>query len=408
MNSHRVPDIPNEPSNLGLHRFKNKNYQLRPKMFPPFRTFDQGFVLNYFGLTQDESGNLVKSGDDPSKYQLPNPRMQYHVPEAMAKDRPRFIKEYFEQLHDYETAAAYLMVDGAFNVNSTSFEAWRALLQSLSGKFGPDQAPFLRSLYPDGPANDTWEGFRTLSDIQIDTLAKAIVAEVKSRGPFRSLADFINRRLVNSKAPKPGELPEHAYSGPVQTAIDKTVNKKEAKGDKLGNVANYKPEAGSYWIQGVNFFGEHLAGKEHGRSVQAAGTPGWLMQSDVLRPIAPILNARSDTFVIRGYGDLKNNSAIRARAICEAVVQRVPDYVQSDIHQPTDILYGSHLKDRLWYEPDPSLLPGDPGNMDRDFTIKLDGDPSLKGSGRTANRNRLRRENFKLGRRYKIVHFRWL
>ncbi|MEK9985782.1 MAG: hypothetical protein VW879_13675, partial [Opitutae bacterium] len=158
----------------------------------------------------------------------------------------------------------------------------------------------------------------------------------------------------------------------------------------------------------TTFFEDHLAGKTNGRSVQGAGTPGWLLQSDVLRTLAPILNARSDTFLIRAYGDVGKNTRTQAKALCEAVVQRMPDYVHPAVHQPTDTLYGSQLKDLLWYEPDPSLIQGDPGSLDRDFTLKLDGDPSSIGTSPSAIRNRLRRENFKLGRRYKIINFRWL
>ncbi|MBT5379733.1 MAG: hypothetical protein HOI65_16090 [Opitutae bacterium] len=404
-----IPDIPNEPSNMSLHRFKNKNYQLDPKTIPPFKAFDPGFVLNYFGFTKDESGNLVKSGGDPRKFMLPNPRMEYHVPPELALNHDRFKKEYFDKLHDYDTAAAHLMIDGPFNVNSTSVEAWKGLLQILSKKLGTSLNPLLRSVYPQGAANDTWNGFPTLNDGEVEELAEAIVGEVKSRGPFHSLADFINRRLTNPKALQPGELKEHAYSGAVQTAIDKTINKKGvSSGGKMGSLAGYKPKAGSTWIQGLTFFEEHFAGKTHGNSVQASGTPGWIMQSDVLRPIAPILKARSDTFTIRGYGDVQNNSGIKAKAICEAIVQRMPDYIHPEANQSTDTMYGNHLTDRLWYEPDPSLIPSDPGNLDRDYTIKLDGDPAVKGTGKSAVRHRLRRENFRLGRRYKIVSFRWL
>jgi hypothetical protein len=52
-----------------------------------------------------------------------------------------------------------------------------------------------------------------------------------------------------------------------------------------------------------------------------------VIQSDLLRPIANTLAVRDDTFRIRAYGEsLDANGNVLARAWCEAVVQRVPDY----------------------------------------------------------------------------------
>ena len=54
-------------------------------------------------------------------------------------------------------------------------------------------------------------------------------------------------------------------------------------------------------------------------------TSNYLTQQDVLTAIAPFLSARSDTFVIRAYGDAVNpfdDQEILARAYCEAIVQR--------------------------------------------------------------------------------------
>jgi len=51
----------------------------------------------------------------------------------------------------------------------------------------------------------------------------------------------------------------------------------------------------------------------------------------VLQVIGPALSARSDTFVIRSYGDAVDSTGrVTARAWCEAVVQRVPEPVQPD------------------------------------------------------------------------------
>ena len=58
-----------------------------------------------------------------------------------------------------------------------------------------------------------------------------------------------------------------------------------------------------------------------------AGTPAYLTQADLLTPLANVLSARSDTFIIRSYGEVNVGGKIVSRAYCEAVVQRVPDFV---------------------------------------------------------------------------------
>ena len=61
---------------------------------------------------------------------------------------------------------------------------------------------------------------------------------------------------------------------------------------------------------------------------RSTGIPGWLTQADVLQVIGPSLTTRSDTFRIRTYGEaLDSNGVSVAKAYCEAVVQRVPAYV---------------------------------------------------------------------------------
>lgn len=58
------------------------------------------------------------------------------------------------------------------------------------------------------------------------------------------------------------------------------------------------------------------------------GLPGWTRQADVLRPLAPILSARDDTFTIRTYGDARSpDGKVLARAWCEATVRRTRDFI---------------------------------------------------------------------------------
>jgi hypothetical protein len=102
----------------------------------------------------------------------------------------------------YRKFASYLLNVGAFNVNSTSVEAWTALYGSLKGLALGSQsanapaetnnARFPRILGDSAQTPTTrniadaayWNGYANLSDTQIRALAVATVAEVKVRAQF--------------------------------------------------------------------------------------------------------------------------------------------------------------------------------------------------------------------------------
>ena len=59
-----------------------------------------------------------------------------------------------------------------------------------------------------------------------------------------------------------------------------------------------------------------------------AGIPGYVMQSDLLQGLGSSLAVRGDTFLIRAYGESLNaDGSVAAEAWCEAVVQRLPEFV---------------------------------------------------------------------------------
>lgn len=383
--------IPDWPYNAKDAPFNNPQFVSRN--YPPFENFDQKFVDKHYHA---ETSN-------PSKYLPPNPRMQYYSPDGSPPD--------ILELHDMDSAAANLLVDGSFNVNSTSVQAWAALLKTLKGSTfkhtmglhdKKTTTAFLRSIYPYWGSNDVWQGFSEFNDEQIDELAVAIVDEIRKRGPFLSLSQFINRTLVNPKdvddpsASDPDADPFRPWqSGPLQAALDRTVNLSKYNDKRFGAQAGYEPKAGSHWVpspgdggksNSTNFFKENSEGM-----LMTSGIPGWTLQSDVLRPLAPILNARSDTFTIRGYGEVKSNGSLQAKAMCEMLVQRVPEYVNNNAHS-LGAEFLMHNKEReTWYDPDPGF---EPKNRDRNLLVR-NSKPELM-------------ENYKLGRRYKILEFRWL
>jgi hypothetical protein len=222
----------------------------------------------------------------------------------------------------------YLLVDGSFNVNSTSENAWAALLASVrkqelimaTGSTRDFKYPFGTLGYA---ANDAtsgnqgdWTGLRDLSEDGIKALAKAIVTEVKERGPFLSMADFVNRR-VDSDEPKQQAL------GALQAAINLSgLNDSQVSGNRAASSADFKGLPGASLIDA-----EPSPSK-------AVGSRGFLTQGDLLTAIGSQISVRSDTFVIRAYGDARDAAGeVLARAWCEAVVQRFPEYMD-DVDEP--------------------------------------------------------------------------
>ncbi|MEO5915122.1 MAG: hypothetical protein ABIS50_12880 [Luteolibacter sp.] len=252
---------------------------------------------------------------DPVGKPLPNGRMRL-APATRASATA-------DGLGDFNQSARHLMVDGAFNVNSTSVEAWKALLGSTrkSGFGNGENVPFPRVLDPQDGAwkngesadgDNVWSGYRELNVDEITRLAVAIVAEVKLRGPFLSLADFVNRRLAEDETGRMGAL---------QAAIEKAQLNSgltdEYPLDNGKSLPNYSHP-------------DHLPDATRMEQTlkpasKAWGAPAYLTQADVLQVLGPALSARSDTFVIRAYGDAVDAAGkIQARAWCEAVVQRTP------------------------------------------------------------------------------------
>jgi hypothetical protein len=58
--------------------------------------------------------------------------------------------------------------------------------------------------------------------------------------------------------------------------------------------------------------------------------PGHVKQGDLLTTIGSRMAVRSDTFIIRSYGESRDTGGrVLGRAWCEAVVRRTPGYVEA-------------------------------------------------------------------------------
>jgi len=144
---------------------------------------------------------------------------------------------------------------------------------------------------------------------------------------------------------------ETAQRGALQQAIDDS-NLNSA----LAGAAN-----AGFEIQAAAVTNYMYANAEAGTGSSYQGAPGYLTQADLLNVLGNAATARSDTFTIRGYGEARDASGqVTASATCEAVVQRLPD----------------------WYDP--------------------------ADAAETAPAYLTSESNKTLGRRFRLVAFRWL
>ena len=356
--------------------------------------FDDWFVssitkdVRNFGSNSDRSiatvyqNHLTLATALPNRFYLPapradSPRLSDAVAAALSNVRDTRTGKYH-----FETIASKLVVDGMFNINSVSVEAWKAILRqsrdmkvpylaangstnvgvgnatsfsyprtSIAGDQGSDSGSKASGSFS---AAAEFAGHRVLTEVQTDELATQIVAEIKKRGPFLSLSEFVNRQLTTNT--------NLAIASTIQKALDNLADLGSSPKNPYAAIQAIAPNItqGTLPVGVTDYkFNEAAYGSS------AFGVPGWVRQADILKPLAPILSARDDTFTIRGYGDSRekgNPTKVVARAWCEVVVQRQADY----------------------------LDPSDPAGV-TPFSALMQ-----------SNINR------RFGRRYEIVSFRWL
>jgi len=320
-------------------------------------------LQRFYGIDPSDPTQTVDSSSA-----MANPALEPHVPSD--KTSEDIVTELLEttlgealtsptnQTPGYKKIGAYSLIKGAFNVNSTSVQAWRAFLQgnkdlalesvqgttdSKTGTPFPLASTTSAEIHPKDPVNgvqdvELWEEFSRLTDDQIwddnstpndltdDTgLAVEIVNQVKARGPFMSLSDFVNRRVGNDS---------RSYQGPIQEAIEQAgTNGNQTTGirdNTSETIPNYERHTYLFPFADddadLNNTNNYLGSRNN-----ATGIPLEVNQANILLPLAPRLSARSDTFRIRAYGEVRDaDDKIIAQATCEAVVQRLPEYMDSN------------------------------------------------------------------------------
>lgn len=317
----------------------------------------------------------LSQSDIDNNLPLPNARMVYYKQDGVAPEVSTISPSNADA---YDEAAANLLLSGGFNVNSTSIEAWRTVLtgtnqlnvpselanpmygseplSAMMPRFSRDIRSSnsndyngLTNMWSNNANNQRFNMYRgnrelllfrengesseSASDAQdrldqvATELASKIVDEVRLRGPFLSLSDFINRNLDNS---------DEGIRGTLQAALDKMENNQVNPYNSMNQIGAFVNGQNnncafiSIWDP-EHFMGTPESEYPNSSNARTAMAPKHLTQADILSTIGPALTARADTFVIRSYGESVNPSTLKvtARAWCEAVVQRTPEYVDS-------------------------------------------------------------------------------
>jgi hypothetical protein len=305
--------------------------------------WDDYFLSSLADQTRRGATVSASLGDNLKKLtsgqELANARYIPYLSGSSADD----VKTELDAAEGYLKAAKYLMVDGMFNVNSTSVDAWHALFAGIrerqivyrdkSGTLKPVAIPSgkrialsrFNTATTDQEGNDpqfgvarddgmqAWSGVRFLDDSQLIKLAEECVKQVKLRGPFLNFSEFINRRLSND---------DLGTMGALQSAIDYDDANPES-----GSINyNFKSDR-DFLLKNEDLVNNSYATPEAAVGSRFAGIPGYVIQTDLLNPIANTLAVRDDTFRIRTYGESSDKTGkVLARAWCEAIVQRVPEY----------------------------------------------------------------------------------
>jgi hypothetical protein len=283
-----------------------------------YSTLDLSWIFNdalwdrYFFSTTAHLSQSQLDDQDP----LPNPRLKA-LPNAG-----------LDALQDADEAASQLLVAGAFNVNSTSVDAWKSLLAGNHAHYefdgSPLESPFFRLFQNELTSLTDAEhaltsGHSSLdnstssasSDSALTELAQHIVEQVKRRGPFTSLAEFVNRKRLLD----PGDTPSLQQNGALQSAIDDSeINIAIADDQNVDTAAD---------ISGFDHFDDDYLddrGVLKGSAIE--GLPGMLSQADILTAIGPFISTRSDTFTITSYGEHTDaHSGQKTQALLELTVQ---------------------------------------------------------------------------------------
>lgn len=229
-------------------------------------------------------------------------------------------------------AARHILIEGGFNINSLSEEAWAAVLsRTLQGwSYGNNQSSDLKNAFMNlgASTDDAVTEYGSLIDDATftqfdpdDLNAPVTTGRIAMRYPLRRLTDA---QLHNPDTEDDDSLVEFIVAG-LRARI--TSNPPQAPFASLSEFLNSGILERAIRDSGIN-------------GQVARFSPAYISQSYLVEAIAPFLSVRGDTFVIHGIGTSADSTTGKDRSsiVCRAVVQRLPERVDRDesrINEPS-------------------------------------------------------------------------
>jgi hypothetical protein len=302
--------------------------------------FDRYFIS---GIPRDTTGSFWTAEDAELPGSLPNPFLS--IPDPGSVSVADLLRE---------DSAQHLFQDGAFNFNSTSIEAWQAVLLSNSiydwtwilnrgtssetseARLNLESA-FFRLPFSGHLRSESFTKWEFPFELYEDELSSA------DDYPYLDASEkeliFRDPQAVNPiKDWRPAaalghrELDTDASRALAAKIVDKLKERGRPFGSfkELANTGLLQEAIDETPINAVDPSTLYIDATSDQRIPRNASA--FLSQADLLSALSPGMSARSDTFRIRSYASIQSSLSQKsvAHAYCEAIVQRIPERVDED------------------------------------------------------------------------------
>jgi hypothetical protein len=208
-----------------------------------------------------------------------------------------------------------LLARGAFNLHSVSVPAWDAVLRTTLEDWRFNRAGVQKSLASDAPDATGQPPAAAFFRLPF---AAAYATDVYADAAAQNFEDALTRATLGRQGAR------FLNASQTRALAETIVNQLRAAGRPFSSLRAFA-ESGLL----------DAAIAEAGLNPEPLGSqyPVHLDGADLLSALHPRLTARSDTFLLRAYGEVQNpfTGRIEGRAWCEATVQRLPEYIDSTI-----------------------------------------------------------------------------